>query len=95
MQKGINLLYNLNKEKKCEVRYVRDIIEFLVNSIRNISIWSILDISVVAFICYKGYMLVKETRAEQLLKGIFLVIALFPISYILKFKYRIFKNINL
>ncbi|MDY4078544.1 MAG: diadenylate cyclase CdaA [Clostridium sp.] len=63
---------------------MRDIIEFLVNSIRNISVWSVLDISVVAFIFYKGYMLVKETRAEQLLKGIFLIIALFPISYILK-----------
>ena len=63
---------------------MQDIIEFLVNSIRNISVWSVLDISVVAFIFYKGYMLVKETRAEQLLKGIFLIIALFPISYILK-----------
>lgn len=63
---------------------MQDIINFLVTSIKNISIWSVLDILVVAFIFYKGYMLVKETRAEQLLKGIFLIIALFPISYLLK-----------
>ncbi len=63
---------------------MQDIINFLVTSIKNISIWSVLDILVVAFIFYKGYMLVKETRAEQLLKGILLIIALFPISYLLK-----------
>ena len=65
MQKGINLLYNLNKEKKCEVRYVRDIIEFLVNSIRNISVWSVLDISVVAFIFYKGYKIGRASCRER------------------------------
>lgn len=63
---------------------MQDIMTMLVNAIKNISIWSILDILVVSFIFYKGYMLIKETRAEQLLKGIFLIIALFPISYLLK-----------
>ena len=61
---------------------MQDIINFLVTSIKNISIWSVLDILVVAFIFYKGYMLVKETRAEQLLKGIALIIVLIPISYL-------------
>ncbi|MGG7178909.1 diadenylate cyclase CdaA [Clostridium paraputrificum] len=56
----------------------------LLNIIKNISIWSILDILVVSFIFYKGYMLIKETRAEQLLKGIVLIVALIPISYVLK-----------
>jgi TIGR00159 family protein len=55
-----------------------------VNTIKNISIWSVLDILVVAFIFYKGYMLIKETRAEQLLKGIILIVALIPISYVLR-----------
>jgi diadenylate cyclase len=56
----------------------------IVNTIKNISVWSILDILVVSFIFYKGYMLIKETRAEQLLKGIVFIVALIPISYILK-----------
>lgn len=29
-------------------------------------------------------MLIKETRAEQLLKGILLILILIPVSYILK-----------
>ncbi|WP_297630711.1 diadenylate cyclase CdaA [uncultured Clostridium sp.] len=55
-----------------------------INAITNISIWSIIDILVVSYIFYKGYMLIKETRAEQLLKGILLIIALIPISYLLR-----------
>jgi len=53
-------------------------------SFTNMSLWSILDILVVSYIFYKGYMLIKETRAEQLLKGIILIITLIPISYLLK-----------
>lgn len=56
----------------------------IINTIRNISIWSIMDILVVSFIFYKIYKLMQETRAEQLLKGLVLVLILLPISYILK-----------
>lgn len=56
----------------------------IANSLRNISIIAIIDILVVAFIFYKGYMLIKETRAEQLLKGIVLIILLIPVSGLLK-----------
>lgn len=63
---------------------MQEVLTFLSNTIKNISIPSILDIIVVAYIFYKGYSLIKETRAEQLLKGIILMIILIPISYILK-----------
>ena len=63
---------------------MQEITLFLMNTIKNLSIPSILDILVVAYIFYKGYSLIKETRAEQLLKGIALMIVLIPISYILK-----------
>ncbi len=55
----------------------------VTNSLANISIMSIVDILVVAFIFYKGYMLIKETRAEQLLKGIVFIVILIPISGLL------------
>lgn len=55
----------------------------IVNSVKNISIYSVLDILVVSYIFYKSYMLIKETRAEQLLKGIILIIILIPISSLL------------
>jgi diadenylate cyclase len=58
-----------------------DVIKLMLGTIRNISIFSVLDIIVVAFIFYKLYMLIKETRAEQLLKGIVLIFILIPISH--------------
>lgn len=63
---------------------VNELLSILVKSLSNISLWSIADILVVSYIFYKGYMLIKETRAEQLLKGIILLIVLIPISYLLK-----------
>ncbi len=63
---------------------MQDFISLIIKSLSNMSLWSILDILVVSYIFYKGYMLIKETRAEQLLKGIALIIVLIPISYLLK-----------
>ena len=56
----------------------------LINILKNMSVTSILDILVVSFIFYKSYVLIEETRAEQLLKGIVLIVILIPISDILK-----------
>lgn len=58
-------------------------IEIILNTVKNMTVWSVLDIIVVSFIFYKGYMLIKETRAEQLLKGILLVLLIIPISNLL------------
>ncbi|WP_234123193.1 diadenylate cyclase CdaA [Clostridium hydrogenum] len=60
-----------------------DIVNITEGALKNISIWSVMDILVVSFIFYKAYMLIKETRAEQLLKGIVLIVVLIPISEIL------------
>lgn len=52
----------------------------MINSIKNISAASVMDILVVSYIFYKIYTLIKETRAEQLLKGIILIVLLIPVS---------------
>lgn len=57
-----------------------EMLDIVVNSIRNITISSVMDILVVSYIFYKSYMLIRETRAEQLLKGIILIILLIPVS---------------
>lgn len=62
---------------------MQNFISMTMNSLKSMSLISIIDILVVAFIFYKGYMLIKETRAEQLLKGIAFIIILIPISSIL------------
>lgn len=58
----------------------------ILSSIRNISPLSVVDILVVTYLFYKCYMLIKETRAEQLLKGILLIVLILPISLILQLK---------
>ncbi|WP_315118865.1 diadenylate cyclase CdaA [uncultured Clostridium sp.] len=60
-----------------------DIINIVINSVKNISIFSVLDILAVSYIFYKCYSLIKETRAEQLLKGIIYIIIFIPISKLL------------
>ena len=62
---------------------MQNFITMVMNSLKSMSFTAIKDILVVAFIFYKGYMLIKETRAEQLLKGIAFIIILIPISAIL------------
>ena len=62
---------------------MQNFITMVMNSLKSMSFTAIIYILVVAFIFYKGYMLIKETRAEQLLKGIAFIIILIPISAIL------------
>ncbi len=53
------------------------------NTLLNLRISSVVEIIIVAWLLYRLYWLIKETRAEQLLKGISIIIALIPITYIL------------
>lgn len=55
----------------------------IINAVKNISFLNLVDVFVVSYMFYKGYMLMKETRAEQLLKGILFILLLIPISYLL------------
>ncbi|MCD3217586.1 TIGR00159 family protein [Clostridium botulinum C] len=60
-----------------------DFINIVTNTVKNITVFSVLDILVVSYMFYKFYMLMNETRAEQLLKGILFIILLIPISSLL------------
>ena len=52
--------------------------------IMNITILDIIDISIVAYVFYKLYMLIKETSAEQLIKGIFVLLVATKLSELLQ-----------
>lgn len=54
----------------------------ILNTVRNINISSVIDILIVAYLIYRMYKLIIETRAELLLRGIILILLLIPISYI-------------
>ncbi|NLX62694.1 MAG: TIGR00159 family protein [Tissierellia bacterium] len=60
------------------MQYIKDL--FL-----NIRIRDIFDILIVAIAFYKLFMLIRETRAEQLTKGIFILFALTKVSEWLEF----------
>ena len=56
----------------------------------NIGLNTIVDIGIVYYVLYHGYVLIKDMRAKQLVKGIVLLVALIPISRILKLHMVIF-----
>jgi diadenylate cyclase len=62
------------------------VLNLILNTIKSITLTAVLDIMVISYIFYKGYSLIKETRAEQLLKGILLIVILIPISDILELR---------
>lgn len=58
--------------------------EIIRGLILNIRLMDVLDIIIVAIVFYKLYMLIRQTRAEQLLKGIILLLVAAKISDVLE-----------
>lgn len=67
--------------------------EQLLDMISNIGLRDILDMTIVAFVFYKLYMLIRDTRAEQLIKGLLILLVatklsdwskLYVVNYILE-----------
>lgn len=48
----------------------------------NIGLNSIVDIAIVYYVLYHGYLLIRDMRAKQLVKGIVLLVSLIPISQV-------------
>jgi diadenylate cyclase len=55
----------------------------ILSIVKNMTILNVLDIMIVAYIFYKLYALIKETRAEQLIKGLVLIVVVMKLSEIL------------
>ena len=58
--------------------------DFIKNLFINVRLMDVLDIVIVAVVFYKLFMLIRETRAEQLLKGIILLFVAAKISDVLE-----------
>ncbi len=58
---------------------------YIINSFLNMGFSDIADISIVAFLLYKLFNYVRQTRAMNLLKGIIFVMLLWALSEILNF----------
>lgn len=57
--------------------------ENFTNLLLSIGITDILDILIVAFVCYRCLEFIRETRAQQLVRGLFIVLVAFVISQFL------------
>lgn len=65
--------------------FFQNLYDYVLQFISMIRLNDIIDILLVAYILYKGAKLVKETRAEQLVKGIVVLILATQLSGLLHF----------
>ena len=68
------------------IEYIKDIAKNFVNIVQSISIFDVLDILILTFLVYYLIKLLRETRAMQLLKGIFFIIVIFILVQIFKLR---------
>ena len=68
------------------VKYVEDIIQNFVRIIRSISFFDVLDILILTLLVFYLIKLMRQTRAMELLKGIFFVIVVFVVVQIFQLK---------
>lgn len=68
------------------VKYIGDIIANFLRIVQSITIFDVLDILMLTFLIYYLIKLMRETRAMQLLKGIFLIVVIFILVQIFNLK---------
>ena len=56
----------------------------LFNNLKLVRITDIIDIAVVALVIYHGIKLIRETRASQLIKGIFVLVAIYILFHFIQ-----------
>lgn len=66
------------------MEYVVGVFNAFISIIKTFSIADVLDVTVVAFIIYSVIKLIRETRAEQLVKGILILL----IAYFFSFQFN-------
>lgn len=66
--------------------FIYSALQFVVSILNTVSPLDIVDILIVAYLIYKGVQLVRETRAEQLVKGIILLVAAYYIAMLVNLK---------
>lgn len=62
---------------------VREVLYVLLNFIQTVSIWDILDISIVAYLIYRIITVVRKTSSGSVIKGIIVLLAVMWLSNLL------------
>lgn len=58
-------------------------INSMISILKHLTVLNVIDITIVAYIFYKLFILIRKTRAEQLVKGLVLILLVMKISEIL------------
>ncbi len=66
--------------------YILNFAEQLLNILKTITFVDIIDMLLLAYLIYKGVKLVRETKAQQLITGILIVVGLYFVSTALELK---------
>lgn len=61
--------------------YITGIFNTFISVMKTFGITDVLDVTIVAFIIYSMVKLIRETRAEQLVKGILVLLLAYVLSY--------------
>lgn len=68
------------------ITYIKDMVQNLINVFLSITIFDIIDILLLTYLIYMLFKLLRETRAEQLLKGILILVGIFAVVQICQLK---------
>lgn len=60
--------------------YIANFMSRLVSTISTVGIVDIIDMLILAFIIYKGFKIVRETKAQQLITGVVIIVAIYLVS---------------
>ena len=71
---------------------LRDILDMIFSVIKTAQPVDILDILVLSYVVYLGMKLIRETRAGQLIKGIFLLLLVYIIASWINMKGRVYQT---
>ena len=75
--------------------FINSFFSYLGSILATFQLADLIDILLVAYLIYKAFQLVRETRAEQLVKGILLLILAYYLSQLLSLKAMSFILLNI
>lgn len=73
-----DLINILRREKRLDfITYISDIFQNLLRVAMSINVFDVIDILILTLLIFLVIKLMRETRAEQLIKGIFIILVIF------------------
>lgn len=66
--------------------YLSDLSARILSVVSSIQLLDVIDMVLMAYIIYKGFKIIRETKAQQLITGIFIFVVIYALSALLQLK---------